>query len=93
MLNEIPGLVYARGDKEGLAEELVDTGVQRLLGDLDSCPIRSWVTVCSSPRVAHPRSARSHWRIAWFAATARSSSLVLTYGCKFNLSLLAPFPA
>ena len=37
-LDDIPGLVYARGDREGVAEELVDTGIQRLLGDLDELP-------------------------------------------------------
>src|SRR5687768_591976 len=37
-LDDIPGLVYPLGprtENDGVAEELVDTGVQRLLGDLD----------------------------------------------------------
>ena len=38
LLDEIPGLVYARGDHQRLPEELVDTGIQRLLGDLDELP-------------------------------------------------------
>ena len=37
-LDEIPGLVYPRGNIDGLAEELIDTGIQRLLGDLDELP-------------------------------------------------------
>src|SRR5213078_2548701 len=37
-LDDIPGLVYSRGDRDGVAEELVDTGMQRLLGDLDELP-------------------------------------------------------
>src|SRR3954454_15009008 len=37
-LDEISGLLYARGERDGLAEELVDTGVQRLVGDLDELP-------------------------------------------------------
>jgi len=37
-LDEIPGLVYPRGETDGVAEELVDTGIQRLLGDLDELP-------------------------------------------------------
>ena len=38
-LDDIPGLVYARsGPRGGPIEELVDTGVQRLLGDLDELP-------------------------------------------------------
>src|SRR3954468_13913191 len=34
-LDGIAGLVYPRGEADGVAEELVDTGIQRLLGDLD----------------------------------------------------------
>jgi hypothetical protein len=40
-LEGIPGLVYPVGprtERDGVAEELVDTGVQRLLGDLDELP-------------------------------------------------------
>src|SRR6185369_17891965 len=40
-LDGIPGLVYPRGDQtesDGIAEELVDTGMQQLLGDLDELP-------------------------------------------------------
>src|SRR6187401_2073509 len=38
-LDEIPGLVYAKSaTPEGPAEELIDTGIQRLLGDLDELP-------------------------------------------------------
>src|SRR6185312_1837722 len=37
-LEGIPGLVYGRGPSDGIAEELVDTGVQRLVGDLDELP-------------------------------------------------------
>jgi hypothetical protein len=38
LLDGIPGLLYAQGGTDGVAEELVDTGVQRLLGDLDELP-------------------------------------------------------
>ncbi len=37
-LDDIPGLVYSRGDRNGVPEELVDTGMQRLVGDLDELP-------------------------------------------------------
>src|SRR4051812_48017901 len=37
-LDGVPGLVYGRGGRDGLPEELVDTGVQRLAGDLDELP-------------------------------------------------------
>ena len=35
-IDEVPGLVYARTDGRGVAEELVDTGIQRLLGRLQN---------------------------------------------------------
>ena len=37
-LDDIPGLVYAARSADGAPEELVDTGIQRLLGDLDELP-------------------------------------------------------
>ena len=37
-LDGIPGLVYARGRRDCVAEELVDTGIQRLVADLDELP-------------------------------------------------------
>ena len=37
-LDGISGLVYALGSRESVAEELVDTGIQRLVGDLDELP-------------------------------------------------------
>ena len=37
-LDDVPGLVYARGARDGVPAELVDTGIQRLVGDLDELP-------------------------------------------------------
>src|SRR5438552_12253218 len=34
-LDGIPGLIYPRGERDGVVEELIDTGMQRLVGDLD----------------------------------------------------------
>ena len=38
MLEDVPGLIYSRGDVDGVAEELIDTGPQRLVRDLDELP-------------------------------------------------------
>jgi len=38
LLDGIAGLVHARTDRRGAAEELVDTGIQRLVPDLDELP-------------------------------------------------------
>jgi radical SAM superfamily enzyme YgiQ (UPF0313 family) len=37
-LDAIPGLCYPLGSRDGVAEELVDTGMQRLLADFDELP-------------------------------------------------------
>jgi radical SAM superfamily enzyme YgiQ (UPF0313 family) len=92
-LDEIPGLVYANNaTPEGPAEELVDTGIQRLLGDLDElphpvlgyqlleAPSRS-ATLATHALPAH--RVRKH---------AKVSSVVLTVGCKFRCSY-CPIPA
>src|SRR5438093_13773739 len=34
--DDVPGLVYSRGTRNGVPDELMDTGMQRLLGDLDA---------------------------------------------------------
>ena len=92
MLDGIPGLVYARTDLEGAPEELIDTGVQRLVGDLDELPhpVLGYSVLEPPSRkttlglAALPTSkVRSHSRIG---------SLVLTFGCKFACPY-CPIPA
>jgi len=86
MLDEIPGLVYPRMDTEGVVEELVDTGIQRLLGDLDELPHPAIGYGLLEPpsrretladRALEPGQVRRYNRIG---------SLVMTFGCKFNCS-------
>jgi len=90
-LDGILGLVYARG-REGSPEELVDTGIQRLLGDLDELPHpvhgyglleqpSSRDTLASRPLAANKISRRTP-----------IASLVLTLGCKFGCEY-CPIPA
>jgi radical SAM superfamily enzyme YgiQ (UPF0313 family) len=92
LLDAVPGLCYAHTDRHGVAEELVDTGVQRLLGDLDelSHPLLGYRLLEPPSRArtlgAHPLPAhrvRKHSPI---------SSLVLTFGCKFHCPY-CPIPA
>jgi radical SAM superfamily enzyme YgiQ (UPF0313 family) len=92
ILDEIPGLVYARHAQGGAIEGLVDTGIQRIVRDLDETPDpvpgygileppgRSQ-TLASKPL---PRSrVRRHTPLG---------ALVLTLGCKFSCSY-CPIPA
>jgi len=91
-LDDIPGLVYPVGREGAPPEELVDTGMQRLLGNLDELPHpvlgfrlleppgRS-ATLAAAPLAA--KHVRRHTPIA---------SLEMTYGCKFRCPY-CPIPA
>ncbi len=92
MLDDVAGLVYARGRKDGVAEELVDTGVQRLVGNLDEqAPVEppygiieppgKNATLSSSPLPADKVSKLSP-----------ISCLVLTLGCRYRCPY-CPIPA
>ena len=92
LLAEVPGLVYALGTRDDVAEELVDTGTPRLLGDLDelSHPVLGY-------RLLEPPSGRATLASRALPASqvARYSpigSLVLTFGCKFSCPY-CPIPA
>ncbi|MCP3905346.1 MAG: B12-binding domain-containing radical SAM protein [Planctomycetes bacterium] len=92
MLDEIPGLVYPLGERDGIAEKLIDTGTQRLLGDLDELPHPTL-----GYRLLEPPS-----RVATLASSALPAdrvrrhtplgSLVMTFGCKFACPY-CPIPA
>ena len=92
LLDEIPGLVYARGDRENVPEELVDTGIQRLLEDLDELPhpvdgYRLLEPPSGKETLAsEPLSASGVQKYGWVG------SLVLTFGCKFSCPY-CPIPA
>jgi radical SAM superfamily enzyme YgiQ (UPF0313 family) len=91
-LDDIPGLVFPTGERDGAAQELIDTGVQRLVGDLDELPhpvlgyrlleAPSWSTTLRA-------SAMPANRVRW---NSPISSLVMTFGCKFACPY-CPIPA
>jgi radical SAM superfamily enzyme YgiQ (UPF0313 family) len=92
MLDDIPGLVYAQGDERHPPEQLLDTGVQRLVGDLDELP-----HPVHGYRLLEPPSRRE--TLGTHALPANRvrrytplSSLVLTFGCKFACPY-CPIPA
>jgi radical SAM superfamily enzyme YgiQ (UPF0313 family) len=92
MLDDIPGLVYARTDSSGAAEELVGTGVQRLLGDLDELPHPLLgYTLLEPPSTRATLAARAleTHRVSRYSPIG---SLVLTLGCKFACPY-CPIPA
>jgi len=92
LLEGVPGLVYARTDRRGVVEELVDTGVQRLVGDLDELPHPVLGYQLLEPpsrrrtlagQAMDPGAVRRH---NWIV------SLVLTSGCRFSCPY-CPIPA
>lgn len=92
MLDDIPGLVYARTDTDGVAEELVDTGIQRLVGDLDELPHPSLGYKLLERPSRKPGLAASAIEPGKVRKYNRIGALVLTFGCKFACSY-CPIPA
>jgi radical SAM superfamily enzyme YgiQ (UPF0313 family) len=91
-LDDIPGLIYPQGERDGVAEELVDTGIQRLVGDLDELPDP---TLGYRILEAPSRSTKLAPRALSARTVARYtpiSSVVLTFGCKFACPY-CPIPA
>ena len=91
-LDEVPGLVYPRGDRDGIPDELVDTGIQRLLGNLDEMAD----SVHGYRLLESPSRRATLGSIAVAANRIRRlspiSSIVLTFGCKFACQY-CPIPA
>jgi radical SAM superfamily enzyme YgiQ (UPF0313 family) len=91
LLDGVPGLVYAHRDSGGRVEHVVDTGIQRLLGNLDELP---------HPAIGYRLLERPSRKATLTAALpahqvgrhARLASLVMTFGCKFRCPY-CPIPA
>ncbi|HZL35536.1 MAG TPA: radical SAM protein [Tepidisphaeraceae bacterium] len=91
-LDDVPGLVYPRGGRDGLAEELVDTGVQRLLGDLDELPDSVLGYRLLEPPSRGGVLGSQSLRANRVRKLSPISSIVLTFGCKFACPY-CPIPA
>jgi len=92
LLDDIPGLCYARTDQHGVALEIVDTGVQRLLGNLDELPSATHgYRLLERPSRATTLGAQP-LRADRVRKHSPISSLVLTFGCKFRCPY-CPIPA
>lgn len=91
-IDQVPGLVYRNTNEAGETEELVDTGIQRLLTDLDELP-----SPVHGYRLLEPpgqsaslgRHAIPPHRVRYHSSVA---SLVMTFGCKFRCTY-CPIPA
>ncbi len=92
MLDDIPGLVYAQSTGHGVAEELVDTGIQRLLGDLDELPNPVLGFKLLEPPSRKPTLGTHALPASQVRKHSPIGSLVLTFGCKFACPY-CPIPA
>jgi radical SAM superfamily enzyme YgiQ (UPF0313 family) len=91
-LDGIPGLIYPLGDRDGVADELVDTGIQRLLGDLDELPHPVLGYRLLEPPSRHQSLAAQALPANLMRKHSPIGSLVLTFGCKFACPY-CPIPA
>lgn len=92
-LDAIPGLVYSRSTaRNGAPEELVDTGVQRLLGDLDELPHAAIGYRLLEPPSTKPGLGQYPLPANRIRRHSPLSSVVMTVGCKFRCSY-CPIPA
>ncbi len=91
-LNSIPGLVYLPGDWNPEKPRAINTGIQRLLRDLDELPM---------PDAGFRKIEPPHRRRTLSAAPyppkkvgklSEIGSIIATHGCKFNCSF-CPIPA
>jgi radical SAM superfamily enzyme YgiQ (UPF0313 family) len=91
-LAHIPGLVYAKGSREGVAKELIDTGTQRLLQDLDELPHPVLGFACLEPPSRRKTLAPAPLPPDRVKRHSPIASIEMTYGCKFRCPY-CPIPA
>jgi len=92
LLDDIPGLVFQEGDERDPARRLINTGIQRMVQDLDELPHPMVaMSLIEPPHRRKQMSAKAipANRLRRYAAVA---SLVTTHGCKFHCPY-CPIPA
>ncbi len=92
LLDDIPGLVFREGDENAPLTRLIDTGIQRLVQNLDELP-----SPTASMGLIEPPHARRHLSqralsLDMIHRHAGMIALVATHGCKFHCPY-CPIPA
>lgn len=92
LLDDIPGLVFREGDEKAPLGRLINTGIQRLVQDLDELPHPEYGLGLLEP--PHRRRTLSRRAIAVHRLHryAGMISVVTTHGCKFHCPY-CPIPA
>jgi len=91
-LDGVPGLVYPTGGVDGAPGALVDTGIQRLLGDLDELPATALGYRILEPPARGAGLASRPLPAGRVRRHSPVASLVLMYGCRFGCDY-CPIPA
>jgi len=92
LLDDIAGLVFREGDEKAPLGRLINTGMQRMVQDLDELP--GAVTSLGLLEPPHRRRTLSRYAVPprKLSRHAGMISLVTTHGCKFHCSY-CPIPA
>ncbi|MEO1996749.1 MAG: radical SAM protein [Planctomycetaceae bacterium] len=92
LLDHIPGLVYRAPDHERDKPYLINTGVQRLMQDLDQLPMPLSGYTCVEPAHRGRTLREKPWPLADVRRKSFLSTLIVTHGCRFNCDF-CPIPA
>lgn len=92
LLEDIPGLVYRPEDSPGAPEYLVNTGVQRLVQNLDELPLPYDAMGLFEPPHNRPTLSARPIPVDRLGRYAEIMAMVTTHGCKFGCHY-CPIPA
>ena len=84
LLEDIPGLVYRPDSRDGLPDYLVNTGVQRLVQDLDELPLPLEAMGLFEPPHRRALLAREPIPAERIGRHAETVAIVTTHGCQFH---------
>src|SRR5262249_62260888 len=90
--DDTPGLVFVEGDEKAPPPRLINTGIQRLVQDLDELPPPVTTLGLIEPPPRRRTMARRPLEIDRLRRYAGMISVVTTHGCKFHCPY-CPIPA
>jgi radical SAM superfamily enzyme YgiQ (UPF0313 family) len=92
LLDDIPGLVFAEGDERAPLKRLINTGIQRLVQNLDELPHPLLALQLLEPPHRRRTLSRQAIPVEKLYRYASIISVVTTHGCKFHCPY-CPIPA
>jgi len=92
LLDDIPGLVFREGDEKDPLSRIINTGIQRLVQNLDELPHPVTSLGLLEPPHRRRTLSRNALPINKLSRFAGMISLVTTHGCKFHCPY-CPIPA